>query len=112
MFLFVALVLLFTLPGPWNVVGFGLGLAAFLGELAFWHRTVRNRRPAVGAQTLIGSEARALTACRPEGQVQLSGEIWKARCTAGVDEGETVTVVGRKRLTLLVEPLVGANATR
>jgi len=112
MFLLVSFVLLFSLPTPWNAVGFGLGLAAFLGELAFWHRTVRHRRPAVGAQTLIGSEARALTACRPDGQVQLSGEIWKARCNAGVDEGETVTVVGRKRLTLLVEPLVDAGTTR
>src|SRR5690242_14038005 len=112
MFLLVAFVLLFVLPAPWNGVGFGLGLAAFLGEVAFWHRTVRNRRPAVGAQTLIGSEAQALTACRPIGQVRLSGEIWKARCDAGVDAGDPVTVVARRRLTLIVEPLADGGALR
>ncbi len=110
MLLLVAFALLFVLPGPWNGVGFGLCLAAFLGELFFWNRTVKHRRESVGAQTLIGSRGTTLTACRPEGQITLSGEIWKARCEAGVDQGQMVKVVGRDRLTLLVEPVVEANA--
>jgi membrane-bound serine protease (ClpP class) len=44
-----------------------------------------------------------LSACRPDGQVRLNGEIWDARCTGGAAEGETVRVVGRRGLTLLVE---------
>src|SRR5262249_44274588 len=101
MFLIVALVLLFVLPSPWNLVGFGCALVAFFGELAFWHRTVRGKRKKVGPQTLIGTDATVLTACRPNGQVRISGEIWAARCDAGADAGETVTVVGRDRLTLV-----------
>jgi len=31
-------------------------------------------------------------------------EIWAARCDTGADAGETVTVVGRDRLVLRVEP--------
>ncbi|HEX6662839.1 MAG TPA: NfeD family protein [Gaiellaceae bacterium] len=109
MLLLVAFALLFVLPGPWNGVGFGLCLAAFLGEILFWNRTVKHRRAYVGAQTLIGSQGTALTACRPEGQITLSGEIWKARCKAGVGPGQVVKVVGRDRLTLLVEPVVEAH---
>jgi membrane protein implicated in regulation of membrane protease activity len=102
-FLIVALVLLFVVPSPWNLVGFGCGLVLFGGELGFWHRRVRGKPKKVGAQTLIGTAAIVVTACRPNGQVRLSGEIWAARCDAGADAGETVTVVGRDRLTLVVE---------
>jgi membrane-bound serine protease (ClpP class) len=104
-FFLVAIVLLLTLPDPWNLVGFAAALLLASGEVFFWHRRVRGRRAAVGPGTLIGAEGKALSACRPEGQVQLGGEIWEARCTAGVDAGEPVRVVGREGLTLLVEPL-------
>ena len=104
MFFIIALVLLFLLPSPWNVVGFIGGLIVFGGEVLFWNRKVRSGRKAVGAQTLIGKDATVVSACRPGGQVRIAGEIWAARCSAGADAGETVTVVGRDRLTLLVEP--------
>jgi membrane protein implicated in regulation of membrane protease activity len=102
-FLIVALVLLLVLPWPWNLVGFVTALVLFLGELFFWNRRVRGRRKEVGAQTLIGKAAAVVSACRPDGQVRLSGEIWAARCEGGADTGETVTVVGRDGLTLVVE---------
>jgi membrane protein implicated in regulation of membrane protease activity len=41
--------------------------------------------------------------CRPEGQVQLDGEIWQARCADGAEEGDSVRVVARDRLVLVVE---------
>jgi len=104
--LIVAFVLLIFLPSPWRFVGFGVALLLFLGELGFWNRTVRHRRSAVGAETLIGREAVVSSACRPYGQVRLNGEIWAAHCEAGADEGDPVRVVGRRRLTLDVEPLV------
>lgn len=103
MLFIVAVALLLFLPDPWNLVGFTTCLVLGLGELFLWHRTVRGRRPAVGAQTLIGTAAEVLSVCRPDGQVQLNGEIWEARCAGGADPGETVRVVGRKGLTLLVE---------
>ena len=104
MFFIVALVLLVLLPSPWNFVGFLGGMIAFVGEVLLWNRKVRSNRKTVGAQTLIGKEATAVSACRPDGQVRIGGEIWAARCSAGADAGETVTVVGRDGLTLLVEP--------
>ena len=103
MLFIVAVVLLLVLPHPWNLVGFTIGLVLGIGELFLWNRTVRHRRPAVGASTLIGSDAKVLSACRPDGQVRLNGEIWDASCVEGAAPGETVRVVGRRGLTLLVE---------
>jgi membrane protein implicated in regulation of membrane protease activity len=103
MFFLLAVVLLFFVPSPWNAVAFTACLVLFVGELFFWNRTMRGRRKVVGAQTLIGEEAKVLAPCRPLGQVQIAGEIWAARCAAGADVGETVRVVGLQGLTLLVE---------
>lgn len=105
MLFIAAVVLLLVLDGPWNLIAFGICLVLGFGELFLWNRTVRGRRPTVGAETLIGSQARVLSACDPDGQVRLDGEIWDARCLAGAAEGETVRVVGRSGLTLLVEPV-------
>jgi len=105
MLLIVAIVLLFVLSSPWNLVGFAVCLVLFLGELLFWQRTVRGRRAAVGADTLIGSEAKVFSPCRPDGQVQVAGEIWAASCAAGADSGALVRVVGRDGLKLVVEPM-------
>ena len=103
MFLIVGIVLLFLLPSPWNLVGAACSFVLFLGELAFWNRRVRGQPKAVGAQTLIGKTATVISPCHPDGQVRISGEIWAARCAGGADPGDTVTVVGRDELTLVVE---------
>ena len=110
MFFIVALVLLFLLPSPWNYVGFVGAFIVFIGEVLFWNRKVRSQRKTVGAQTLIGKEGRVVAPCRPGGQVRIGGEIWAARCSAGADVGESVTVMGRDGLTLLVEPLRAKDA--
>jgi membrane-bound serine protease (ClpP class) len=102
-FLILGFVLLIFLPSPWGLVGFVICLALFLGELLFWNRTMRGRRQAVGAQTLIGVEGEVLAPCRPVGQVRIGGEIWEARCEAGADTGEIVRVVALRGLTLLVD---------
>lgn len=103
MLIFLAVVLLLLLPTPWNVVGFIVVLPIWVLELFGWNRTVKHRRKAVGAQTLIGRDAIVSTPCRPVGQVRLDGEIWEARCDAGASVGDRVRVIGRDRLTLVVE---------
>jgi membrane protein implicated in regulation of membrane protease activity len=103
MFFVLAVVLLIVLGSPWNIVGFGTCFILGIGELVFWSRTVRRKPVAVGAHTLVGREARVISPCRPEGQVQLDGEIWQARCAGGAEEGDNVRVVARERLVLVVE---------
>jgi membrane-bound serine protease (ClpP class) len=106
-FFILAFVLLFVLPSPWEIVAFVVCLGLFVGELLGWNRTVRARRAQTGADTLIGRSAKVVTACHPDGQVRLEGEIWKARCAAGAEPGDDVLVTGRQRLLLIVEPKQG-----
>lgn len=103
MLILLAIPLLLLLPTPWNVIAVLILLPIWVLELLGWNRSVKHRRRAVGAETLIGRDAVVTTPCRPDGQVRLDGELWEARCEAGADAGETVTVAGREDLTLLVD---------
>ena len=104
MLIIVAFLLLLLLPTPWNIVGFLVVIPLWILELLAWNRSMKGRRKAVGAQTLLGREAVVMTACRPLGQVRIDGEIWEARCDAGAGEGDTVRIVDRDNLALIVEP--------
>ena len=99
------LLALFVLPEPW-----GLALVAFaavveIAETWFLIRLSRRRRIQAGPETMIGARGEALGDCRPDGQVRVRGEIWQARCDAGVAQGDAVRVTGREGLTLVVEPV-------
>jgi len=104
-FFFIAFILLLALPWPWNAIGFGVGLVAFVGEVLFWHSRVRRKRVATGADLLIGATATVSAECRPRGQVRLRGETWEARCAAGAEVGEQVVIRSREGLVLTVEPV-------
>jgi membrane protein implicated in regulation of membrane protease activity len=104
MLIIVAIVLLIVLPSPWNVVGFGVGLALGIVEIFGWNQTVKRRQRVVGAQTLIGRDAVVVAACRPDGQVRIDGELWAAHCDGGASPGDPVRIVSRNKLVLTVEP--------
>jgi len=105
MLIFLAIALLLVLPSPWNVVAFVVLVPVWVLELFAWNRTVKHRRRVLGADNVLGREATVVAPCYPEGQVKLDGEIWGARSEPGAGVGETVTITGRDRLTLLVEPV-------
>ena len=48
--------------------------------------------------------------CRPDGQIKVQGELWKAHCAIGVDAGAEVEVTGMEGLTLFVRPREGGSA--
>ena len=104
--LFVGAVLLalFVVPAPWGLVLVAASAVVEVAETYFWIRFSRRRRIQAGAETLIGARAVVASPCRPAGQVRVQGELWRARCEAGAEAGETVRIVGREGLTLLVEP--------
>ena len=104
MLIIVALILLFVLPGPWNVIVAAVCAVAWLGELYLWNRTVRGRKRVVGAQTLVGMIGQVREPCRPVGQVFVNGELWEARCEDGADPGTAVKVLAVNGLTLEVTP--------
>ena len=105
MALLVGILLAFlVLPAPWSFVAVAAGGAIELGEAALWWRWTHRRRPAVGAEALIGADAAVVEECRPLGRVRVNGELWRARCDEGAGAGETVTIRALDELTLLVEP--------
>jgi len=103
-FFLLSIGLLLVLPSPWNAVAFLVCLVLGCFEAGYWWRRMRGNPVEVGAETLIGKQASVVVACRPVGQVAVAGERWEARCDAGADVGDVVTVVGRDDLQLIVEP--------
>ena len=104
MFFLLAIGLLIVLPSPWNAVAFLVCLVLGCFEGVYWWRRMRGNPVEAGAETLIGKQASVVVACRPVGQVAVAGERWEARCDAGADVGDVVTVVSRSDLQLIVEP--------
>ena len=104
--LFVGAILLaaFVVPAPWGLALVSVAAVVEVAETFFWIRLSRRWRVRAGAETLIGARAAVVADCRPLGQVRVAGELWRARCERGARVGETVRVVARDGLTLLVEP--------
>lgn len=107
MLLLIGFVLLLVLDSPWNWIAFFACVILFAFEITFFWRRVRGREAQAGSETLIGKQAKVVSACRPIGQVVVDGERWEARCEAGAGTGETVRIVGRDGLRLVVERSVG-----
>jgi membrane-bound ClpP family serine protease len=103
MILILSIVLaIFVLPSPWGVIAVGLA-AAFEVTQTFGSIWWSQRRQAqVGAEALVGVEARVVERCGPDGKAAIRGEIWSARCAGAAEVGETVVVRGVQGLTLLV----------
>jgi membrane protein implicated in regulation of membrane protease activity len=98
------IVLFFVLPTPWNVVAlFGCTIVGLGDTFVLW-LVLRRWRIRVGPEVMIGERARVVEPCRPLGKVALLGELWQARCEQGADPGDTVLVVARDQLLLIVEP--------
>lgn len=107
MLIIVAFALLLFAPSPWNLRGFVICMLLAVPEFYGWSRTVRHRRVEVGPEAMVGALGVAISGCHPEGQVRVAGTIWRARCEAGADPGDTVRVLGLEELTLTVEPAPG-----
>jgi membrane protein implicated in regulation of membrane protease activity len=99
----VVLSLLF-LDGPIRWVVIGIAAVIELAEVGFWVFWNHKRKVRVGTETMVGRRAVVIRSCLPEGQVRLDGEIWRARCAEGVEEGKDVVVEGLDGLILDVRP--------
>lgn len=93
----------FFLDGLWRVVVIGLLLLTDVAEIALWLRW-RKRRSTTGPEGMIGAHGRALTDCRPTGQVRVKGQIWTAHCSADITAGDDIVVTHVTGLRLTVAP--------
>jgi membrane-bound serine protease (ClpP class) len=103
--LFIAIALaIFVLPSPWGLVAVAVGAALEIAESTAFIWWSKRRQASVGVQSLVGRSGVAIDALWPDGQVRVSGEIWKARCRGGCDPGSAVVVRGIDGLVLEVDP--------
>jgi membrane-bound serine protease (ClpP class) len=96
------LLAVFVLPPLWGLVVVALAALVEIGEFFFWIWLSRRRGAQAGVEALVGKTARVTSACRPEGYVRVEGELWRARCEAGADVGESVRIAAVEGLTLEV----------
>ena len=94
----------FVLPSPWGYVAVAAASVVEVAEVAAFIWYSKRRRAVVGAEALVGTTARVVAECRPEGSVRVHGELWRARCATGAAVGEDVVVRHVEGLTLVVEP--------
>jgi membrane protein implicated in regulation of membrane protease activity len=93
----------FVVPPGWAIPVVFLGALCEVAEAFFLRWYSRRQKARVGAETMIGRRARVETACLPDGQIRLGSELWAAHCDAGAREGDTVVVLSRDDLILVVE---------
>ena len=101
---FAIFLAVFVLPPGWGVAAIVVGMTVEVGEAWLWINLSRRGRPVIGAEALVGREGVAVSECRPEGQVRIGGELWRALCREGVDAGQPVVVEAVSGLTLEVRP--------
>jgi membrane-bound serine protease (ClpP class) len=99
----VALLAFAFLEPPWRFVAIAAAALWELFEIALWLRW-RKRKSITGIETLIGTRGRAVTDCRPTGQVSVRGQLWRAECPEGVDEGDEIVVTAMDGLRMTVAP--------
>jgi membrane-bound serine protease (ClpP class) len=88
----------------WQVVA-GMAVLSggfFMGILGFAAKA-RQRAVRTGAEQMIGSTGEVVSWAQDEGRVLVLGEIWAARSSKGLAQGQKVRVVGRAGLMLSVE---------
>lgn len=90
-----ALALLF-LPLPWNVLVIGVLLAKEVIEISLWI-SMRRRRPASGAEALVGRQGELIHSDR----VRIAGTSYPARVLEG-EPGDRVVVESVDGMTLSV----------
>jgi membrane-bound serine protease (ClpP class) len=105
---------IFLFEGPGADISFAISLPLIIGLAVVTAALIfgviaaalkaRKRPAATGAEQLIGSVAQVVDWHSPHGSVRVHGEIWAARSERTLKPGDSVRVVGRDRLTLIVEP--------
>jgi membrane-bound serine protease (ClpP class) len=99
----------FWLPSPWGIVAIIGALVVELAEIGLFVWYSKRRRATTGAEGLVGAVGVAVTACDPDGQIRVEGELWNAICDEGAQPGDRVVVQRLEGLTLIVAPVHSAR---
>jgi membrane-bound serine protease (ClpP class) len=84
------------------IVGAAMTTAAMVFGVVAVAIKARGRPPAAGAEQMIGMRGQVVDWDAERGRVRAHGEVWAARGNQSLQPGDTVRVVGREGLTLIV----------
>jgi membrane-bound serine protease (ClpP class) len=88
----------------WLVFGSAIATAGMIIGIGGAAWSARKRAPATGSEQMIGMRGEVVGWADARGSVRVHGEIWSARADRPLQINDTVRVVGREGLTLIVEP--------
>ncbi len=103
MLLILGLIALILFGTPWGLVALVAALCLEILEYFFWIRFLRRYRLRSGPETIVGQTATVIDECAPVGRVRFQGEVWNARASDPIAEGESVRITAVHGLTLDVE---------
>ena len=98
------------LDGAWRWAAIACAAVVDLAETGVSLWWSRRSRPAVGVGMLVGMTGVVSSPCRPEGQVKVAGELWRAICAEGAGVGDEVVVTAVDGLSVTVAPARAATA--
>jgi membrane-bound serine protease (ClpP class) len=88
----------------WLVFGSAIATAGMIITIGGAAWSARKRAPVTGSEQMIGMRGEVVGWSDLRGSVRVHGEIWSARANRPLQVNDTVRVVGREGLTLIVEP--------
>jgi membrane-bound serine protease (ClpP class) len=88
----------------WLVFGSAIATAGMIVGIGGAAWSARKRAPVTGSEQMIGMRGEVVGWSDGRGSVRVHGEIWSARANRPLQVNDTVRVVGREGLTLIVEP--------
>jgi membrane-bound serine protease (ClpP class) len=90
---------------PWLAISVSVLSAGFIWIVGRKATEAMGVRPTHDLESLIGEIGETKSPVQRQGSIQVEGELWSARSTQPIGQGEQVRVTGRDGFTLLVEPL-------
>lgn len=103
MLIVLGLIALILFGTPWGLVALIAALCLEILEYFAWRRFLRRYRLRSGPETIVGQTATVIDELAPLGKVRFQGEVWNARASEPVPEGESVRITAVQGLTLEVE---------
>ena len=88
----------------WLIFGSAIATAGMIVAIGGAAWSARKRAPVTGSEQLIGMRGEVVSWSDLRGSVRVVGEIWSARSNRPLQVNDSVSVVGREGLTLIVEP--------
>src|SRR5262245_1283308 len=88
----------------WLIFGSAIATAGMIIAIGGAAWSARKRKPVTGSEQLIGTRGEVVSWSDLHGSVRVVGEIWSARSNRPLQVNDSIRVVGREGLTLIVEP--------